>query len=89
VTVRVRLTAPLAERAGGTERLEVPPGTLGEALHALAARHPGLGELLWRQGAVNPMLVLFRNEERLANDALEAPLAAGDELHVVTAVEGG
>lgn len=93
-TVTVRFPALFAERIGGAETVAVEGNTVGAALGDLARRHPALAPLLWRgegqgQARLNPMLALFVSGRQVALDGLDTPLAPGDELVVVTAIEGG
>jgi molybdopterin converting factor small subunit len=90
MSVSISFPAMIADRIGAG-RVDVHGGTVGEALHALTARYPQLAGLLWeRPGELNDFLVLFLNGEHLAAaQALQTPLAAGDELMIVGAAEGG
>jgi molybdopterin converting factor small subunit len=93
-TVTVRFPALLAERIGGADAVTVEGETVGAALADLARRHPALAPLLWREDArgearPNPMLALFVNGRQVPLDRLATALVPGDELMVVTAIEGG
>jgi molybdopterin converting factor small subunit len=91
MSIRVRLAHLLAERAGGQDDLELDGRTVGDVLHGLSARHPALAGLVWSGEEVfNPMLVAFLNGEDVRRlRGLETPVAQGDELMVVSALEGG
>lgn len=91
MAVRIALASMLADLAGGQDRVEVEGATVGEALHDLTARHPPLAALLWRpDGAFNEQLVAFVNQQDVRRlQALDTPVRAGDELMLITAVEGG
>ncbi len=83
MTHRVRLFAQLRERAGG-DFVEVELGeaaTVGEALRAIAAQHPELGEAL---AELTPVMAVNREYANAAT-----PLGAGDELVLVPPVSGG
>jgi sulfur carrier protein ThiS len=60
-------------------------------LRALAQRHPTVRPLLWRtDGQPNPVLVCFVNGRQLPSAGAPAtPLRDGDELLLISAVEGG
>ena len=90
MSVSISFPAMIADRIG-VSRVGVHGGTVGEALHNLAAQYPQLTALLWeRTGELNDFLVLFLNGEHLADEqALRTPLAPGDELMIVGAAEGG
>ena len=94
-TVRLRLTQMLAEFCEGQDDLTLPlPGataTAGELLHRLTDTYPGLARLLWTEtGDFNPQMVAFCNQADLrALQGMATPLNGGDELMLITAVEGG
>lgn len=93
--LRVRLTQMLADHCGGEDdfALTLAPGelTAGAALRTLTGLHAALGPLVWTaDGAFNDQLVAFLNQEDLRRlQGLETPLQDGDELMLITAVEGG
>lgn len=78
--IRVRLFASYREAAGtGSLELELPPGaSVADALRALGARVPRLGNA--------PGRLVARNLGYVDPDA---PLAEGDELAVIPPVSGG
>ncbi len=89
--MRVALATPLADAAGGARYLEMEGGTVEEVLRELTVRHAALAALLWREGGrLNPMLAIFRNQDDIRTlQGLATPLEAGDELAVISALEGG
>ncbi len=91
MTVRVALATPLADAAGGERYLSLEGGTVGEVLRALTARYATLAPLLWREGgALNPMLAVFRNQDDIRTlEGLATPVRPGDEVAVISALEGG
>ena len=90
VTVRIELAHALAELAGGADVVEVPGGTVGEALAALTARYPALAPLVWRGGQFNDQLVAFvGNDDARRLQGMDTPLRPGVRLMLITAVEGG
>jgi molybdopterin converting factor small subunit len=83
----VTLRAPLKDLAGGTSDLQVEGSTVGEVLRAVEASHPKLeGWILDEHGRVRQHVNVFVNGERLKEDA---PVAAGDRLHVLPSISGG
>ena len=80
MNVRVRLFASAREAAGvGHLLLDLPPGaTVGDAVKAIVARHPLVGEI--RQ------MVIARDREYVG---LDAPLTDGGELALIPPVSGG
>ena len=83
----VTLRAPLKDLAGGHSDLEVEGATVGEVLRSVEATNPKLvGWILDEQGRVRRHVNVFVNGERLREDA---PVAAGDRLHVLPSISGG
>ncbi|HUE85863.1 MAG TPA: MoaD/ThiS family protein [Vicinamibacterales bacterium] len=74
------------ERAGLSE-LELEAGTLGQALDALAARFPRLGELV-TAGRLHPSLAVSLNTNEFISDPA-TPLAREDRLLILSADAGG
>ena len=81
------------EFTGGRSRvvLEVSPATVGEALEALWALHPGVRDrVVTEQGEVRPHVNLFVGSESIRfSGGLGTPLADGAEISIVPAVSGG
>ncbi|MDH4246441.1 MAG: MoaD/ThiS family protein [Deltaproteobacteria bacterium] len=90
-TVQVHLAQILADHAEGRAEHRLSGDTVGQVLAALTARYPDLRAWIWTaQGAFNPMLAAFLNQENIAQlGGLDAPVGEGDELMVVSALEGG
>jgi len=86
---RIRFTNLFAERIGGVTSVDVHAATVESALHALTDRHPSLMPLVWKDGALNPVMVLFLNDRQLAAAEIGTPVGPGDEVDIVSAVEGG
>jgi molybdopterin converting factor small subunit len=83
----VTLRAPLKDLAGGASELEMEGTTVGDVLRGVEAAHPKLeGWILDEQGRVRQHVNVFVNGERLKEDA---PVAAGDRLHVLPSISGG
>ncbi|HUJ75926.1 MAG TPA: MoaD/ThiS family protein [bacterium] len=99
MTVRVSWVQAFADLAQGQPGLAASGRTVGEVLAQVAQAHPRLGALLWPQGrggageprgALNPVVVLFLNGQQVRGpEALAASVRDGDELMLVSAVEGG
>lgn len=89
--MRIALAHLLAEQIGGADTVEVEAATVEEALRALTQAHPALAALVWRpDGSFNDQLVAFRNRDDVRRlQGLATPLRPGDELVLITAVEGG
>ena len=93
VTVTFHLTGFLRAYAGGAGdvRVDVPGGTVGDALQVLGERHPGVcARVLDEQGAVRRHVNLFVGERSVRDCAgLETALDDGDDVSVLAAVSGG
>jgi sulfur-carrier protein len=97
--IRIAFPAQFAERIGGADSVTVDGQTVGEALTRLTERHPALPSLVWPRGTaaaggsraeLNPVVVVFLNGQDVRGaGGLQAPLHDGDELTVISAVEGG
>jgi molybdopterin converting factor small subunit len=86
----IRFTNLFAERIGGINSVDVPAATVESALRALTDRHPTLTPLVWaKDGALNPVMVMFLNDRQLAAAELGTPVGPGDEIDIVPALEGG
>ncbi len=90
MSVTVTFPALFAERIGGTESVELEGETVGAALLALTARHAELESLVWRSGPeLNPVMVVFLNCRHLGSGELITPLNSGDQIQILSALEGG
>ena len=88
------LKVPTALRriTDGADHLDVPVGTLAEAIDALDARFPGLRDRVLDEdsGNIHPLISIFLN----GNDVhyirgLDTGLSDGDEIVIVPAIAGG
>ena len=87
---RIRFTNLFAERIGGVNAVEVQGATVEVSLRALTARHPELTPLVWgKDGALNPVMVVFLNDHQLGAAEVGTPVGPGDEIDIVPALEGG
>ena len=90
MSVLISLPALLADRIGGTSTVDVAAPTVTAALHVLAEQYPALENfVLGRNGAINPVIVVFLNDRQLAVDEFSSAVRQGDEIEVVPAIEGG
>ena len=87
---RIRFTNLFAERIGGISSVDVPAATVESALLALTDRHPDLTPLVWaKDGALNPVMVVFLNDHQLGAAEIGTAVGPGDEIDIVPALEGG
>jgi len=91
VSVTVRVPTQLRPLTGGAGEIAVEATTVGEALKALDAAHPGLAERLFDEtGQLRRFVNVFVADEDVRFlDGLETPLAAGQTVSIVPAVAGG
>jgi molybdopterin converting factor small subunit len=87
---RIRFTNIFAERIGGVSAVDVQAATIESALRALTDQHPTLMPLVWaKDGALNPVIVVFLNVRQLGAAEIGTPVGPGDEIDIVPALEGG
>ncbi len=91
MAVLVRIPTQLRSLTGGSNRVEVEATTVGEAVAALEAAHPGFqARLLDDQGAVRRYVNLFVDDEDVRFvGGLATPVKDGQTLSIVPAVAGG
>ena len=90
MSVCVRLPALLAHRIAGVSTVDVPAHTVQDALRTLAVRYPELRNLvLGPSGEINPMVVVFLNDEQLSPGQLTSSVGDDDEIEIIPAIEGG
>ncbi len=91
MSVSVRIPTQLRTLTGGAGEVQVVGSTVGEALKALDAAHPGIGDRLFDEGGnlrrfVN---VFVADEDVRFLEGLATPVADGETLSIVPAVAGG
>jgi molybdopterin converting factor small subunit len=87
---RIRFTNLFAERIGGVNSVEVQGATVESSLRALTDLHPTLTTLVWaKDERLNPVMVVFLNDRQLGVAEIGTPVGPGDEIDIVSAVEGG
>jgi molybdopterin converting factor small subunit len=86
----IRFTNLFAERIGGISSVDVQAATVKSALSELTDRHPTLTPLVWaKDGALNPVMVLFLNDRQLGAAEIATSVGPGDQIDIVPAIEGG
>ena len=87
----VRVPSMLRPSCGGAREIPVTAGTVRAALEEIARLHPGLYRSVCDEtGRVRPHIGLFVNRDHVRDrGGLDAPLAPGDSLSILTAVSGG
>ena len=89
--VTVRIPTQLRNLAGGAAQVSVEAATVGDALKALDAAHPGFAERLYDGGGgLRRFVNVFVAEEDIRFlDGLASPVADGQTISIVPAVAGG
>ena len=87
----VRIPAALRAFVDGSQELAASPGTLGEVLEQLRARHPQLlRRLLTPEGELRPFVNVFLGRTNVRTlQGLATPVPAGTVLSILPAVAGG
>ena len=91
MSVTVRIPTQLRTLTGGAGEVEVEGSSVGEALKALDAAHPGLAERLFDDaGNLRRFVNVFLADEDVRFlDGLATPVTPGQTLSIVPAVAGG
>ena len=89
--VPVTIPTPLRGYAGGQKTVSVEGTTVGEALNALTAQHPGLRQHLFAEdGRLRSFVNVYLNDEDVRYlRYIETPLKESDKLAIVPSVAGG
>ncbi len=88
---KIHLPTPLRPYAGGASSVEVPGGTVAEALRGLVERHGSLRKHLYDEaGALRSFVNVYKNEEDIRYLEQEAtPISEGDTLSIIPSIAGG
>ena len=91
MAVTLRIPTPLRTFTGGADEIKVEGATVGAAIAALEAAHPGIRErVLSEEGKVLRFVNIFLNDDDIRFlDGLESPVKDGDSISVVPAIAGG
>ena len=93
MTVNFWIPGPLKSMTGGRTHVEVETagGTLGDALGALFAAHPGIRDrVLTERGEIREHVNVFVGKsEARSTGGLATPLADGMEISILPAISGG
>jgi sulfur-carrier protein len=91
MSLTVRIPTQLRTLTGGVGEVEVEGATVGEALKALDAAHPGMGERLFDDsGGLRRFVNVFLADEDVRFlEGLDTPVAERQTLSIVPAVAGG
>ena len=87
----IKVPPVLRQHTGDEAEVSVDGGTVGEALNALAAAHPGTKEQLFSEsGELNRFVNVYLNDEDVrVLDGLDTPAGESDTLVILPAMAGG
>lgn len=87
----VHIPAPLRPYAGQRAELDLPAGTVGDALSELVSRHPELRRHLYGEdGRLRSFVNVYLNDQDIRYLDKEATaVKEGDTLSIVPSVAGG
>ena len=87
----VFIPAVLRPAVGGVKSLQLDGLTVGELVHALLERHPGLsGQLLTPDGELNRFVNVYVNGQDVRYlEGLATPVGERDEVRLLPAMAGG
>ncbi len=90
MAVRVSIPTALRQFAGGKSVLSVEATTVGNALQALAAQHPDLGNQLLANGELRNFVNVYLNDDDVRYlKGMETPIGERDEISIIPAIAGG
>jgi adenylyltransferase/sulfurtransferase len=87
----LKIPTPLRPYAGGQEEIDVPSGTIGDALTSLTEQHPDLKQHIFNEeGQLRPFVNLYLNQDDVRYlDGLATPVAEKDLLRIIPSIAGG
>ena len=91
MSLTIRIPTQLRTFTGGSGEVQVEAASVGDALKALDAAHPGLADRLFDEsGQLRRFVNVFLADEDVRFlDGLATPIAEGQTLSIVPAVAGG
>jgi len=91
MSLTIRIPTQLRTLTGGAGEVDVEAASVGEALKALDAAHPGLSDRLFDDnGQLRRFVNVFLADEDVRFlEGLATPIADGQTLSIVPAVAGG
>jgi molybdopterin synthase sulfur carrier subunit len=91
MSLTIRIPTQLRTFTGGSGEVQVEAASVGDALKALDAAHPGLADRLFDEsGQLRRFVNVFLADEDVRFlEGLATPIADGQTLSIVPAVAGG
>ncbi len=89
--MKILVPTPLRQYAGKQSAVDVPAGTVGEALNALTSTYPDLRKHLYSdEGKLRAFVNLYLNDEDVRYLQKEqTAVKDGDTLSIVPSIAGG
>ncbi len=89
--MKILVPTPLRQYAGKQSAIEVPAGTVGEALNALTSNYPELRKHLYNdEGKLRAFVNLYLNDDDIRYLQQEqTAVKDGDTLSIVPSIAGG
>ena len=89
--MKILVPTPLRQYAGKQAAVDMPAGTVGEALNALTSAYPDLRKHLYNdQGELRPFVNVYLNDEDVRYLHKEqTAVKDGDTLSIVPSIAGG
>jgi adenylyltransferase/sulfurtransferase len=89
--MKILVPTPLRQYAGKQAAVDVPAGTVGEALNALTSAYPDLRKHLYNdQGELRAFVNVYLNDEDVRYLQKEqTAVKDGDTLSIVPSIAGG
>jgi len=91
MSVSIRVPTQLRTLTGGEAQIPVEAATVGEALKALNAAHPGVGERIFDEsGGLRRFVNVFVADEDVRfQQGMDTAVKEGQTISIVPAVAGG
>ncbi len=86
----IYIPTPLRPYIDNNESVSVSGNTVGEALHDLVMRHPGLENQLFSDGKLRSFIHIFLHEQDIRFlDENDTPIAEDDVIRILPSIAGG
>ena len=88
---KIHIPTPLRQYAGKQSAVDVPAGTVGQALNGLVSQHPDLRRHLYtEEGKLRAFVNVYLNDEDIRYLQKEdTPVKEGDNISIVPSIAGG
>jgi len=87
----IKIPTPLRKFTADKDAVDVAGDTVGAALQALDAAHPGiLAKIFDDEGKIRRFINVYAGDEDVRfQDGLKTKVGAGDEIAIIPAIAGG